>query len=282
MIKNEVKEIIEGLVGELNLLADAKSANVCVEDIIFGRNEVYDTADMRVWAFRNKGDYRCGDNGNMIVLNLGNMVNEPLVVNGIQFANSECAYIAGIYSLGDTSSNQVQLKLAQHRNGLFAKKLYRYRVNEYCELKRTDWQDFNIEWMKYVIKCKIESNANFRELLLSIPDNVVIVEEVSFQPTTSATRLFWGAENLELKVLKKDLLKKLKKNLKDEGITYRKEYGKYLYNSIYNVGSYHGVNMMGKILTYMKICLKNEIEPEINYDLLYSKEIWWFRQRLMK
>lgn len=277
----KVKEVIDGLVRELNLTTDVKSEDLKIEEIIFGRNETYDTTQMRVWAFRNRGDYRCVENGNQIVLDLGNMLNEPVMVNGIQFANSECAYIAGIYSSGDERSNQVQITLAKHRNGLFAKKMYRYRVNEYCELKRSDWNDWNVEWMKYVIKCKIESNPNFRELLRSIPDNVVIVEDVSFQSATSATRLFWGAENLEMKKVKKDLLKKLKKNLKDEGIIYRKEYGKILYNSIFNIGTYQGNNMMGKILNYMIICLKNEIEPEIDYDLLNSKEIWWFGEKLV-
>lgn len=282
MIKNEVKQVIDGLISELNFQReDVKSSKLGLEDIIFGKNEVYDTTQMRVWAFRNRGDYHSDENGNKIVLDLGNMVNQSLNVNSIQFANSECTYISALYSSGDERSNQVQVALAKHRNGLFAKKLYRYRVNEYCELKRTDWQDFNVEWMKYVIKCKIESNPQFRQLLLSIPDDVMIVEDVSFQSSTSATRLFWGAENLEMKKVKKDLLKKLKKILVEKGIKYRKEYGKYLYNSIYNTGYYQGVNMMGKILTYMMICLKNGIEPVIDYDLLNSKEIWLFGKKLV-
>ena len=78
MIKKEVKEVIECLVKDLNLPADVKPASVKDEDIIFGRNEMYDTAKMRVWAFRNRGDYRYddNDNGNKIVLDLGNMVNQ--------------------------------------------------------------------------------------------------------------------------------------------------------------------------------------------------------------
>lgn len=282
MIKNEVKQVIDGLISELNFQReDVKSSKLGLEDIIFGKNEVYDTTQMRVWAFRNRGDYRYGDNDNMIVLDVGNMLNESVVVNGSQFANSECAYISGIYSCGDTNSNQIQIELAKHRNGLFAKKKFRYRVNEYCELKRTDWQDFNVEWMKYVIKCKIETNPQFRQLLLSIPENVMIVEDVSFQSTASATRHFWGAENTDLKMIKKDLLKKLKKILLEMGIKYRKEYGKYLYNSIYNIGCYTGINTMGKILTYMKICFKEGIEPEIDYQLLNSKNICWLGQTLV-
>ena len=273
MIKKEVLDVIEGLVKDLNLPADAKSASVKVEDIIFNRNEVYDTTQIRVWAFRNRGDYRYDDNGDKIALDLGNMVNQDVEVNGIKFENSECLYISGLYSDGSFQSTQVQNMLAKHRNGLFAKKMFRYRTNEYCQFKRSDWTTFNVEWMKYVIKCKVDSNPQFRQLLLSIPDNVMIVEDVSFQPTTSATRLFWGAENTEQKHLKKNSLKKLKKILKEKEIKYRKEYGKYLYNSIFNIGSYHGVNTMGKILTYMKLCLKEGFQPEIDYDLLNSKDI---------
>ena len=281
MIKKEVVEVIDGLVRELNLPGDVKSEKVKVEDIVFNRSEMYDTANQRVWAFRNRGDYRFDCSGNKIVLDLGNMVNEPVEVNGIKFANSECLYICGLYSDGNTQSTQIQNTLAMHRNGLFAKKNFRYRTNDYCQYKRSDWTDFNVEWMKYVIKCKVDSNPQFRQLLLNIPDDVMLVEDVSFQPATSTTRLFWGAENLELKRVKKDSLKKLKKILKDDGITYRKEYGKVLYNSIFNIGFYQGINMMGKILTYMMICLKNGVEPVIDYDFLNNKDIWLCGEKLV-
>lgn len=282
MVKEEIKEVIDGLISELNInQQDVKSENLDKEDIIFGKNEVFDTTQMRVWAFRNRGDYRIDARGNTVVLDLGNMVNEPVEVAGVKFANSENAYISGIYSSGDEQSNEVQQILAKHRNGLFAKKMYRYRVNEYCELKRSDWQDWNVEWMKFVIMCKIKSNPQFRQLLLSIPDNVMLVEDVSFQSLASATRLFWGAENTDLKIVKKDLLKKLKKILIELGIKYSKEDGKYLYNNIFNIGCYYGVNTMGKILTYMTNCLKQGIEPQIDYKLLNSKEIYWFGEKLV-
>lgn len=281
MIKKELVEVIDGLVRELNLPGDVKSEKVKVEDIVFNRSEMYDTANQRVWAFRNRGDYRFDCSDNKIVLDLENMVNESVEVNGIKFANSECLYICGLYSDGNTQSTQIQNTLATHRNGLFAKKNFRYRTNDYCQYKRSDWTDFNVEFMKWVIKMKIDSNPQFRQLLLSIPSNVMIVEDVSFQPATSATRLFWGAENSELKCMKKESLKKLKKILFDKGIKYSKEDGKYLYNSIFNNGTYYGINMMGKILTYMKICLKEGFQPEIDYDLLNSKDIWLCGKKLV-
>ena len=209
------------------------------------------------------------------------MVNEPVVINGFRFESSECLYISGLYSDDNEQSVQIQNTLATHRNGLFAKKNFRYRTNDYCQYKRSDWTDFNVEFMKWVIKMKIDSNPQFRQLLLSIPSNVMIVEDVSFQPATSATRLFWGAENSELKCVKKESLKKLKKILIEKRIIYRKEYGKMLYNSVFNIGSYHGINTMGKILTYMMICLKERIQPEIDYTLLNSKDIWLCGKKLV-
>ena len=106
MVKEEVKEVIDVLISELNIIQqDVKSENLDEEYIIFGKNEVYDTTQMRVWAFRNRGDYRIDARGNTIVLDLGNMVNEPVEVAGVKFANSENAYISALYSSADDKSN---------------------------------------------------------------------------------------------------------------------------------------------------------------------------------
>ena len=40
-----------------------------------------------------------------------------------------------------------------------------------------------------------------------------------------------------------------------------------------NVGIYSGNNVMGKILTYIKQCLHDQTIPDIDYDLLESKQI---------
>lgn len=40
-----------------------------------------------------------------------------------------------------------------------------------------------------------------------------------------------------------------------------------------NVGTYTGCNVMGKILTYIKQCLHDGTEPDIDYELLKSKNI---------
>ncbi len=237
----KVNAIIDSLLKELSI-SDSDNKSIKIEDIDFNRFENYDTSKVRIWEFRNKGDMRNG-----IELNLGNMINLPLEVNGIRFENSECAYIAGLYSSGDRHSNEVQKILSTHRNGLFAKKEFRYRDNNYCVLKRTDWEEFNIEWMKYVIWCEINTSSEFRNLLMSIPSNVTLVEDVSFM--TGDKKLVWGCENQEMKKVKKDMLKLLKLKLIEEGITYNNQYRQMLFNRIHNIGVFSGFNVMDKILS---------------------------------
>ena len=66
----------------------------------FSNVEAYDASTLNCFAFRHGYDVRNG-----IVLSLGNMVpGYPFEIEGIRFENSECAYIAGAFSLG-TSMN---------------------------------------------------------------------------------------------------------------------------------------------------------------------------------
>ena len=66
----------------------------------FCRTEAYDATVLNCYAFRHGYDVRNG-----IVLSLGDMVSGyPFEIEGIRFENSECAYIAGAFSLG-TSMN---------------------------------------------------------------------------------------------------------------------------------------------------------------------------------
>jgi len=270
--------IINCITASYNASADPDSKPLTAGDIVLGRNEMYDSTQTRIWAFRNRGDYRF-DTGRKFLLDVGNMVNTPLELGGVSFHNSECAYIAGLYSNDNAESSNVQQMLVNHRNGLWAKKTFRYK-DTYKAFQRTDWQEFNVAFMNYVIACKVNTNTSFRDLLLSLPDNVMLVEDVSFQSSTSLTKCFWGSENQELTAMKKQALKELRKELETAKVPFRKEYVRRLYNGIYNFGMYSGVNTMGKILTYHAICLRAGVEPAIDFDLLESKEIYLCGKRL--
>ena len=175
------------------------------------------------------------------------MISNPIKVVDVWFRSSECAYIAGVYSSNSKDCFDIQRQLSIYPNGLKAKRVFRNLTNEHSIFQRGDFYSYNVELMKYVILCKIRSNVDFRNLLLSIPDNVMLIEDVSF--LKGSKKLIWGAENIELKRVKKEKLKLLKQKLSEDRIQFRKRYTQMLNNKIHSIGCYCGKNIMGKILT---------------------------------
>ena len=156
----------------------------------FCRTEAYDAAVLNCYAFRRGTDVRNG-----IVLSLGNMVSGyPFEIEGIHFHNSECAYIAGAFSYGTDAHIAIQRQLVVCNNGYAAKKSIR---KPHDSEKRSDWERFNVQWMLYVVWQKCLSNEAFRNLLLSLPKDSVIIEDSTFQRGSTAT--VWGTRNDELK-----------------------------------------------------------------------------------
>lgn len=124
------------------------------------------------------------------------------------FQNSECAYIAGMFSEATECHSDLQEALCHEGNGFMAKKKIR-RFNE--DAKRADWEEFNIQWMLYCVWCKVVGNADFRNMLLSIPTDAVIIEDSTFQ--NGATAAIWGTKNKE----QRQLITEYKKQLTAEG-----------------------------------------------------------------
>jgi len=278
--KEKVNEIIDLVISDLQM-NEVQASPIRLSDIDYMRDEVYDTSKVKCIAFRNKGDKYELENGSIIELNLGNMISNHTEVGGIWFKSSECAYISSIYSSNSIDCVRIQRTLSAHTNGLKAKRVYRNLTNEHSVFQRVDFDFFNIEFMKFVILSKIRSNEDFRNLLLSIPDNVMLIEDVSF--LKGSKKLVWGAENIELKRIKKEKLKLLKQRLLEDNIQFSKRYTQMLNNKIHSIGCYCGKNIMGKILTEAVIRMKHYTdEPEIivDYNLLDSKNIYWFGEKL--
>ena len=105
----------------------------------------------------------------------------------------------------------------------------------------------------------------------------MLIEDVSFM--NGSNRLVWGCENNELKKIKKEKLKVLKQRLIEENIAYNKQFRQLLFNRFHH-GIWEGQNIMGKILTYFMICMKNNIKPKIDFDLLRNMDIYWFGEKL--
>ena len=230
-----------------------------------------------VWAFRKSEDV-VKNEGEEVENKLGNMAACKFKVtidnDEYAFSNSEALYICGMFSDNTAEHNEIQKALFEEKSGYSAKKNVR-RKNE--DKKRADWNDFNVEWMKWVILQKVQGAAEFRDLLLKIPSNAIIVENSTFQQKKeNDTSAFWGARNEELKTATKTV-----ENYIDFTHPYEKKAIKdrlkmKVRNELQYIGKYVGVNCMGGILKMAQLYLLNGTPMPIDYDLLNSKYIHLF------
>lgn len=236
----------------------------------FYQVEKYDAARLNCYAFCRGTDVKDG-----IQLSLGNMVGGfPFQLNGLEFQNSECAYISGLFSLNNEKHIELQKQLKDCTNGLMAKRAIR-RPNQ--NIARADWEEFNIQWMLYVVWTKCCQSDDFRHVLLSLPADAVIIENSTFQAGRTAT--VWGTRNAELK----QKMKQLKKEMKAEGFkkaAIKRALDSRRLGEWSRVGVFEGRNIMGKILMICRDALANGTAPAIDYDLLRSKQIYLFGQLL--
>ena len=231
----------------------------------FSRVEQYNMAEHCCVAFRSKNDLWKG-----MQVPFGNMNGGyPYTMHGVEFPTSEHAYIFGLFSNCTEEHISIQKELLAEPSGYNAKRGIR---NRYRRQWRTDWNKFNVEWMLYCVWVKANQCTEFKDLLLALPQGTTIIEDVSFKPYDERGADYWGARNLE----KKEFGKLAKKYAKSLGLSTKKatdEAEDKLLWEYCNVGTYTGRNVMGKILTYIKQCLHDGTEPDIDYELLKSKNI---------
>ena len=245
----------------------AKATNkIEIAAIDFYYEETIDASSVETWSFRKAEDERDG-----MDIDLGNMcITYPFAVNGRIFTNSEALYICGLFSNDTAKHREIQEKLIAAKSGYDAKKVVRQKYED--SFGRDDWQSFNVEYMKWCVWQKVKGNDDFRQLLMSIPRNAYIIENSTQQK--GATALFWGMANKDLED---------KRSIIEECAAYKsptlskKELNRVQMeerNKINHVGTWQGVNCMGKILKWLQLCLLDGVEPNINYDLLRSKQIY--------
>lgn len=242
-----------------------------MEKIVLGRNEMYDAIKLNCWDFCKGSDVREG-----IELKFGNMLTcFPFQVNGINFKCSEFLYLCGQFSTNDEECIEIQKEIVSSNNGFSAKKFIR---NKHMDKVRPDFNDFRIQWMFWVVWQKSKGNTDFQKLLLSIPDDAIIIENSSWQ--TSKTATVWGCKNMELR--------RIRSNVKEEienisGHMKKKDVENLLsieLNNVNKVGTFIGENNLGKILMLCREALKNNREPDIDYDLLSKYNIYLFGTKL--
>lgn len=235
--------------------------------------QTHDATKVDCWAFKTASDTKDG-----IVLDLGNQCSGyPFEMNGHVFFTSESAYLCGQFSNNTEEHKRIQYQLISERNGYTAKKRVK---NANKESIRGDWDSFRAEWMLYVIWAKCQ-NKDFAEKLKSLPSNAVIIENST--TVHEGTSSFWGCKNLELEearnkverytylqYMKKVRSRKIKMNSQEMKALIQSERDKIQYVGTYSCGR----NYMGKILKRCQLALLNNTEPNINYDLLRTKQIY--------
>ncbi len=119
-------------------------------------------------------------------------------------------------------------------------------------------------------KCK--GNIDFRKKLLSIPNNVILVEETTTD--TGGSSQIWGCSNRELveaRKAKAQLLTETHTDLSKKNLNFLINIET---NAIRNIGIFKGQNNIGKILMICRDCIKRGIEPDIDLELLRYKQIY--------
>lgn len=239
-----------------------RQSPISLNDIDLNKLEEYDASELEIMSFRHHYDIVRG-----MIFNVGNMCSGyPFTVNGFKFCNSEAAYIAGLYSHDIPEHRRIQKLLMANEDGYRAKK--EFRNKRYEDIARKDWDTFYIEWMKYVVWEKCQTNKDFAALLKKIPDTAMIVENSTGM--TSPRAQLWGCFNNSLEELRdaKELMFKTK-HPKATDTEINEERNRWC-----NFGIWTGRNVMGKIIKMCSLCLQSGQELPIDYSLLKSKHIY--------
>lgn len=239
----------------------------------------YDATKVDCWAFKTSKDKKDG-----IVIDLGNQCSGyAFDFCGYMFHTSESAYLCGQFSCNTEEHRQIQELLLAERNGFNAKKWIK---NPNAHLIRKDWEEFNAEWMLYVIWHKCKGNNDFANKLKSLPADAVIIENST--TVYENTNVLWGSINTELEEARNKVQRyteleysKMVKTEKKKNLPSLDEMVQQARDEIQYIGIYKcGFNFMGKILKQCQLALLNDTEPPIDYELLRSKHIHLLGQEL--
>lgn len=235
-----------------------------MHSIVLDRMETYDPQNVNVWPFHKVDDIVEGTK-----LDLCNMTScYPFECQGMKWRSSEELYLCGEFSNDTEEHLQIQQELIYAKSPYASK---RFIKGKHRRKVREDFADFRTQWMLWVVWQKCLGNIEFRRKLLLIPDDVVLVEDTTTD--TGGTGHIWGCSNKELSKEKKnryEMAKSLYSHLSKKS----KELLTNLYvNELRNIGLFKGQNNLGKILMICRLCLKNGTQPDIDLELLDSKEI---------
>lgn len=244
-------------------------------EIILGRVEHINASHFNCLSFAKASDMVNGIN-----VRLSNMAGGyPFSFGGATWHDSETLYLCGEFSDSSEKHLLVQEDMQRQTSGFAAKRFIKKRNSN---LIRQDFADFRIQWMLYVVWQKCMGNADFANLLLKLPHDAIIIEDTTKQH--SDTKEVWGCTNTELAIRRAELKKKVTRQAKTDNPKISKAALKRLVNmeicKVNSFGVFVGQNNLGKILMICRDCLSCGMEPQIDYDLLESKDIHILGKRI--
>ena len=232
--------------------------------IILDREEGYDPKTQDVWPFKHVDDMVEG-----IRLDLGNMTScYPFEVEGVKWRSSEELYLCGEFSNDTAEHRFIQEELRAAKSPYAAK---RFIKRKHRKEVRADFPEFRTQWMLWCVWQKCKGNIDFRRKLLSIPGNVILIEETTTD--TGGSGQIWGCSNRELVKVRKQLAESLTEKNPELSKKNLALLINVKTNAIRNIGMFKGQNNIGKILMICRDCIKRGIEPDVDINLLRSKNI---------
>lgn len=240
----------------------------------FTKIENYDTAVTKVIPFSRTGIVYNGWD-----LSFGNMNPAfPVTFFGKKYPCPEYIYISAFYGKNTPECINIQKMILNHTGGAKTlKKKYRKSV-EFTQYGRKDFNtsEWHYHLMLYAVWLKCLQNKEFAQMLLSIPEDYVIIENQNgFHGWELAD---WGCKN---KIAYRAYIEKNKEITEEyggiNGVVQMRDNAKI---ETGQTGIWTGMNHQGKILMACREALRRGIEPPINYDALNKAEIYFYGERL--
>lgn len=177
----------------------------------------------------------------------------PVEYEGVTYPTSEHLYIAGQFP----DNHSIRTDILRHTNAMYCKR--KFRSKKYLPFCREDWNEVNVEWMRFVLTLKYQQNPEFRKLLEST-GNKIILEDSTMHTGTNPygghSSFFWAAKDLKKREAINTARAQLRKRLKAEGVSKAqiKARCKELKDQMYSMvrSHYVGGNIMGLLLTELR------------------------------
>lgn len=239
--------------------------------ITLGQEERYDATLGNCVSFKKANDIINGKR-----LPLSNMCGGfPFEFNGDIWKCSEMLYLCGEFSENTEKHNAIQKELISVPSGYASK---RFIKAKYLSDVRMDFFEFRLQWMLFVVWQKCKGNKDFADLLKSIPSDIILIENTTTDNGGSAN--IWGCANHELEDYRKSLQRNIEENMSFKTKKAKEEYINIEINKRNDIGTFVGQNNIGKILMLCRDALKNNSQPQIDYELLSKHDIYIFGKKL--